>query len=86
MSARQSQSASEEVMDTSKVEKFFTIWPENSQEKEKKLKVCPISITFIIIMKDNISKDSFSSVMSARPFSGHRGDGFGDVGSVHIYG
>lgn len=86
MSARQSQSASEEVMDTSKVEKFFTIWPENSQEKGEKLKVCPISITFIIIMIVNISKDSFSSVTSACPFSGHRGDGFGDVGSVHIYG
>ncbi|XP_011607021.2 hypoxia inducible factor 1 subunit alpha, like isoform X3 [Takifugu rubripes] len=31
-------SASEEVMDTSKVEKFFTIRPENSQEKGEKLK------------------------------------------------
>lgn len=29
-------------MDTSKVEKFFTIWPENSQEKGEKLKVRPI--------------------------------------------
>lgn len=84
--AHQSQSASEEMMDTSKVEKFFTIWPENSQEKREKLKVCPIFITVITIIIDNISKDSFSSIISTCPFSGHWGDGFGDVGSVHIYG
>lgn len=58
-------------MDTSKVEKFFTIWPENSQEKGEKLKVCPVFITFVIIITENIPKDSFSSVMSTCPFPGH---------------
>lgn len=57
-------------MDTSKVEKFFTIQPENSQEKGEKLKVCPILITFITIITEDVSKDSFSSVMSTCPFSG----------------
>lgn len=33
------QSSSEETLDTRKVERFFTIWPEESQEEEEKPKV-----------------------------------------------
>lgn len=39
MSAQQPQSSSEELMDTSGVEKFFTLRPEDGQEKEEKPKV-----------------------------------------------
>lgn len=44
LSAHQSQSSSDELMDTSKVEKFFTVWPEGGQENGEKLKVCNIII------------------------------------------
>lgn len=39
MSAQKSQRSSEEPMDTSGVEKFFTLWPEDGQEKGEKPKV-----------------------------------------------
>lgn len=39
VSAQKPQRSSEEPMDTSGVEKFFTLWPEDGQEKGEKPKV-----------------------------------------------
>lgn len=38
-------------MDTSMVEKFFAVWPEDDREKGGRLKIRAVSIKVIIIMR-----------------------------------
>lgn len=77
-------------MDTSGVERFFTLWPEDGEEKEEKPKV-HINVGEEPYRLRTSCQESFegrfsASVFSACRVSGCRGGGSGDVGSIHLHG
>lgn len=68
MSDQKSQRSSEEPMDTSRVEKFFTLWREDGQEKGEKPKV-HINVGKEAYKLKTSCQESFKGHFSASVFS-----------------